>query len=223
MGKILQQGVTQGKVSAAQEARIKFPHVFTTFSWDLATYEADHFDSSFPLVSGHVALWGFHLALQRALTRGDVASVAVLVQAALCAPIEGVIVDTEEKLSVISMDNSERARRDYEYLRNVFPAFSRKLMVALEGVSPKTVAAKLELCSQNGIRYNGTVVYRNILTAAQNCYERLDDNVIRTLRHIERHGGASKSDLTIAFNTLNRILQACAKEVEKANAPCGAQ
>ena len=91
-------------------------------------------------------------------------------------------------------------------------------MVALEGVSPKTVAAKLQFCSANGIRYNGSVVYRSMLAAAQNCYERLDSRAIRTLRYIERQSGASKSDLTTAFNTLNRILQVCAKEVEKANA-----
>ncbi len=217
LGKIHQEGVTQGKVSAAQEARIKFPHVFTTFNWNLAMYEADHFDSCLPLVCGHVALWGFHIALMKALVSGDMASVAVLVQAALCEPIEGVIVDNEEKLSIISMERSDVARIQYEYLKNSFPAFARKLMVALEGVSPKTAAARLAFCSQNGIRYNGTVVYRSMLTAAQNCYERLDDRALRTLRYIERHSGASKSDLTSAFNTLNRILQVCAKEVEKAN------
>ena len=57
--------MTQGKVSAAQEARIKFPHVFTVFNWNLAAYEADHFNSSLPLVCGHVALWGLHLALMK--------------------------------------------------------------------------------------------------------------------------------------------------------------
>ena len=57
-----------------------------------------------------------------------------------------------------------------------------------------------------------------MITAAQNCYERLDDRAIRTLRYIERHCGASKSDITTAFNTLNRIPQVCAKDVEKANA-----
>ena len=215
--KIQQEGVMQGKVSAAQEARIKFPHVFTTFNWNLASYEADHFDSSLPLVCGHVALWGFHIALMKALVSGDMASVAVLVQAALCAPIEGVIVKNDETLSIISMERSDVARIQYEYLKNSFPAFARKLMVALDGVSPKTSAARLDFCTQNGIRYNGAVVYRSMLTAAQNCYERLDDRANRTLRYIERHNGASKSDLTSAFNTLNRILQVCAKEVDKVN------
>ena len=219
LGRLLQEGVTQGKVSAAQEARIKFPHVFTAFQWKLEKYDADHFDSSLPLVCGHVALWGFHIALLKALTRGDTASVAVLVQAALCAPIEGVVVDNEEKLSIISMARSDNARTQYEYLKNSFPAFARKLMVALDGVSPKTVAARLAFCTDNGIRYNGAVVYRSMLTAAQNCYERLDDRAMRTLRYIERYSGSSKSDLTSAFNTLNRILQVCAKEVEKANSP----
>ena len=215
--KIHQEGVTEGKVSAAQVARIKFPHVFTTFHWTLDIYEADHFDSSLPLVCGHVALWGFHLALMKALVSADMASVAVLVQAALCAPIEGVIVENEEKLSVISMARSEAARTEYEYLKNSFPAFARKLMVALERVSPATAAARLEFCKERGIRYNGAVVYRSMLTAAQNCYERIDDRGFRNLRYIERHRGASKHDLTSAFNTLNRILQVCAKEIEKAN------
>ena len=69
LAKIHQEGVAEGKVSAAQEARIKFPHVFTIFNWDLAMYEADHFDSSLPLISGHVALWGFHIVLMKALVR----------------------------------------------------------------------------------------------------------------------------------------------------------
>ena len=56
--KMCQEAVIQGKVSAAQEARIKFPHVFTTFQWHPSMYEADHFDSLLQLVCGHVALWG---------------------------------------------------------------------------------------------------------------------------------------------------------------------
>ena len=172
LSKITQEGVASGKVSAAQEARIKLPHVFTTFQWHPSMYEKDHFDSSLPLVCGHVALWGFHLALMKALMSGDMASATVLVQAALCAPIEGVIVENEEGLSVISMARSDAARTQYEYLKNSFPAFARKLMVALEHVSPATAAARLEFCKERGIRYNGSVVYRSMLTAAQNCYDR---------------------------------------------------
>ena len=97
-------------MSAAQEARMKFPHVFTTFNLNMAMYDADHFDSSLPLICGHVALWGFHLALMKSLVHDDMASVAVLVQAALCAPIEGVIAENEEQLSIISMERSDNAR-----------------------------------------------------------------------------------------------------------------
>ena len=128
-------------MSAAQEARIKFPHVFTTYSWNLAMCEQDHFDSSLPLVSGHVAWWGFHIALTEALVSGDTASVVVLVQVAFCAPVEGVITENEDKLSMISMERSDAARIQYDYLKNTFPAFARKLMVALEGVSPTTAAS----------------------------------------------------------------------------------
>ena len=77
------------------------------------------------------------------------------------------IVENEEKLSMIPMERSDTARIQYDYLRKSFPAFARKLMVALDGDSPKKAAARLAFCSQNGIRYNGTVVYRSMLTVAQ--------------------------------------------------------
>ncbi|CAK0828751.1 unnamed protein product [Prorocentrum cordatum] len=218
LGRILQEGLARGAVSAAHEARIKFPHVFTAFSWNLGSYDADHFDSSLPLVCGHVALWGFHISLMKALGRGDVASVAALVQAALCAPIEGVIVESEERLSMLSMATSDAARNQYDYLKNSFPAFARKLMVALGGGPPEGTAARLAFCAQKGIRYNGAVVHRSMLCAAQNCRDRLDDRALRTLRYIESRSGSSKCDLTSNFTTLNRILQVCAKEVHKGNA-----
>ncbi|CAK0818513.1 unnamed protein product [Prorocentrum cordatum] len=218
LGRILQEGLARGAVSAAHEARIKFPHVFTAFTWNLGSYDADHFDSSLPLVCGHVALWGFHISLMKALGRGDVASVAALVQAALCAPIEGVIVESEERLSMLSMATSDAARNQYDYLKNSFPAFARKLMVALGGGPPEGTAARLAFCAQKGIRYNGAVVHRSMLCAAQNCRDRLDDRALRTLRYIESRSGSSKCDLTSNFTTLNRILQVCAKEVHKGNA-----
>ncbi|CAK0824327.1 unnamed protein product [Prorocentrum cordatum] len=218
LGRILQKGLARGAASAAHEARIKFSHVFTTFSWDLGSYDADHFDSSLPLVCGHVALWGFHIALLQALGRGDAASVAVLVQASLCAPIEGVIVESEERLSMLSMATCDGARKTHAYLKNSFPAFARKLMVALGDCPPEGAAARLAFCAQEGIRYNGTAAHRSMLCAAQNCRERLDDRALRTLRYIESRRGSRKSDLTSNFTTLNRILQFCATEVRKGNA-----
>ncbi|CAK0824328.1 unnamed protein product [Prorocentrum cordatum] len=218
LGKIHQEGVARGLVSAVHEARIKFPHTFTAFGWNLSGFDADHFDSSLPLVCGHVALWGFHPALTKALVAGDMASVAALAQAALCAPVEGVIVESEEKLSVLSIMTSDAARKQYDYLRNSVPAFARKLTVALDGAQTKGAAARLAFCTENNVRFNGTVVHRSMLCAAQNCHERLDDRAIRTLRYIESKSGASKCELTSNFTTLNRILQVCTKEVDKGNA-----
>ena len=51
LSQIQQQGVTQGKVSAAQVARLKSPHSFTTIGWNMATVDADLFDFSLQLVS----------------------------------------------------------------------------------------------------------------------------------------------------------------------------
>jgi len=208
MSEIQLQGVTEGTLSAACEARIKFLLTFTTYGRDVSWYEADHFDGSLPIVGGHAALWGFHLALFKALSFGDVAHVAVLVQAALCAPIEGVIVDSDEKLSIISMKIADSAHRvHHDFLKNSFPVFASKLMVALEPLGQRaTVSTKVDFCTRNNICYSGTVVYRTMLLAAQNCYERLDGKAMRTLRYIESRCRGSKSDLTTAFSPLNRIL-----------------
>ena len=137
-------------MSAAQEARIKFPHVFTTFQYSLSGYDVEHFDSALPLVCGHVALWGFHIQLMRALSKPDMASVAVLVQAALCAPIEGVVAETADKLSIVSMAKSDQSRIQHEYLKNSFPAFACKLMVALQPVGTG-VFNRLEYCKKQNI------------------------------------------------------------------------
>ena len=51
-----------------------------------------------------------HFYRPSALVSSDVTYVAVLVQAVVCAPIEGVIVEDEEKLSMISTERSERRR-----------------------------------------------------------------------------------------------------------------
>jgi hypothetical protein len=209
-------GVAQGVISTGKEARFKFHHTFTTFAWVVSEYNAPYFCSSLPLVSGHVGLWGFHIALMRALAMSDMPAVAVLVQAALCAPIEGVVVTDEETLSQISMANSDIARMHYDYLKNSFPSFARKLMVVLGNVehSPK---ARLDFCSKHGIRYNGTIVDKKMLTAAQNCTERLDDRALMTLRSIDLRIGRGKNEITSTFSTLNRIMQFCQTDVQKAN------
>ena len=60
-------------------------------------------------------------------------------------PWMGAIVENEEKLSMISMERSDTARIHYDCLKISFPVFARKLMVALDGVSPRTAAANLAL------------------------------------------------------------------------------
>ena len=45
-----------------------------------------------------------------------------------------------------------------------------------------------------------------MLTAAQNCSERLDEKAFPSLRLIERHRNGGKTDLSTSFSTLNRVL-----------------
>ena len=117
-----------------------------------------------------------------------------------------------DQLPMTPMEMSDHNRVSHDSLNNTSPAFSRRLVVAMDGVQPKTMQSKLKLCIDDSIRHNGTVVYRSLLTAAHNCVERLDATAARTLRYIDRLSGRRKTDLTSSFNTLNRILPLCAEE-----------
>ena len=214
LDKVALDDVAQGKVVAAKSARVKFPHTLSVFQLSVEGFDAESFDS-LPLVIGHVSLWGFHLALTRALIGGNVCEVAVLAQAALCAPMEGYVASGTDKLAVKSMADSELFRAKCETMRQTFPAFARKFGVALSNFGPPGKQNKKEVLnyiqSQN-ICFNGSLVHATMLQALYNCLERLDERGHALLRQIEMRSQGKMSLFSTGFTALNHLLQRCHTE-----------
>ena len=206
--------VAQGKAVAAKSARVKFPHTLLVYQFSGDGFDADSFDS-LPLVTGHVSLWGFHLALTRALTGGNVCEVAVLAQAALCAPMEGYVASGIDELAVKSMAVSELFRATSETTKQTFPAFARKFNVALSDVGPRQNKKEVQHYIQShNICFNGSPVQGTMLQALYNCHDRLDEKGHALLRQIERRSQGKTSDFCKGFTALNRLLQTCHKEFD---------
>ena len=192
------------------DARVRFPHVLTVFQYQSARYDADHFEFSLPLVVGHVALWAFHLALTKALMRGDVDAVAVLIQAALCAPIEAVLVTDDRRLSVQALLRRGVAREAARLLSDSFPSFACLLEVAVGGEFPRD-HDKVAFCRQQDIRFAGSQVTRHMFVAANACNAFLDSRARATLEKIARRGESGRA-FCCAWRRLLRIIRDCQRE-----------
>ena len=204
------EGLRHGKATVS-DARIRFPHKLTVFQYDKTRYDADHFEFSLPLVVGHVSLWAFHLALTKAIIRGDVDAVAVLIQAALCAPIEAVLVTDDRRLSEISADRRGASREAARLLSDSFPSFACLLEVVFGGATP-TISEKVAYCEQQGIRFAGAVVNHHVVKAANACNEFLDGRARATLQKIARRGESGRA-FCCAWRHLHQIIKACKREL----------
>jgi len=199
--------------TVAKEKRLTFSVVFTVWAPNMAFY---HNRASFPgtmnLVAGHVALWGWYVAVFDALCAGQTQLLALLWQAALTATIQGNIVKERSSLAVLSMGMSNSFFVTAKSLADSFPAFARKLQVALSGTltSGANAAKRLEFCKNMGIRYNGGEVHRTLMIAATKYVELVDERTHAYLMALERKFG--KDVLSGKWNNLNKVLQACDKE-----------
>ena len=110
------------------------------------------------------------------------------------------------------MANADHARKTYEYLKNSFPSFSVKLLVALEGIDSKK--AQLAYIQEHDVRYNGALVHGTMLQAAQNVHDKLDERGRQSLREIEQKWKGDQ--ITGSFTLLNRMIQLCSQEAAKA-------
>ena len=206
---------TPSKGTVAKEKRLTFTVVFSVWAPNLDFYDGRAtFPGTMKLVAGHVAIWGWYVAAYEALEAGQTELLALLWQAALTATIQANVVKERSSLAAISIGLSNIFFVNAMVLADSFPAFARKLMLALSVGSGDTVAKRLEKCKAIGLRYNGTQVHRNLLLAAIKYVEVVDQDTHAELMKLERQFG--KDVLTSKWNNLSRLLQLCGKEIEVA-------
>ena len=169
------------------------------------------------MVTGHAAVYGWDLAMFEALDQtcapGAAAAtcnkewVASLWQAALTLTLQGHLVQGVENLAVLSMQKNSDLILGSKLMADSFPAFARKLAVAMQGVSG--VQKRMGRCQNLKISFNVSSVSRTLLLAAGMYMERLDDETHAVLVRMERMFG--KEAFTAKYNNVCRVLQLCGK------------
>ena len=129
---------------------------------------------------------------------------AILVQAALTAAIQANIVQERSSLAVLSIGMSNTFYVSAQTLADSFPAFAKKLYVALSGASMSgaNAATRVEFCKKWSIRYNGAVVHRTLMIAACKYVEVVDEATHQYLMRVERKFG--KDVLSGKWNNLEQ-------------------
>ncbi len=196
----------------ARDGRIQFPVVLCVHAPTLDAFTAATFPGTLDVLTGHAALYGWYLAMTEALIATDLPWIATLWQAGLTVSVQGVLAEDDQSLALLSMKQNNDLRTTSASFADTFPAFARKLSVALERVAG--LAKRLEYCQTEDIRYNGQAVHRTLLLAAQSYVDKVDVDTHGLLVELDRKYG--KDVLTGKYHVLTRLLQICGKEVDTA-------
>ncbi len=195
----------------ALDHRILFPVTLCAHASTLDDFGAETFPGTLRIVTGHAVIYAWYLAMCEALDSPRKEWVASLWQAALTMGLQGVIAKNPEALAVVSMQRHSDMQHTARNLTDSFPAFARKVEIAVRGVTG--TAKRLEHCLQHGVRFNGALMHRMLLLAASTYVERVDRETHAMLLALEHKYG--RELLTGKYNNLNRVLQLCNQEVDK--------
>lgn len=174
--------------SLGKHGRILFPVTLTVHASSLGALDGDCFNGSLQVLMGHAAIYGWFVATFRTLDGdGDGANLGLLWQAALTVTLQAWVVDTPSELAVLSMKCSNDVAQQATVLVDSFPAFARKLYIALvDGAAQKSVQARLAVCKQRCIRFQGSLVHRTLLLAAFQYHERVGPDCHAAITRLER-------------------------------------
>ena len=211
-------GASSPGETVAKGKRIMFPVVLHVHAPSAADFKGKTFPGNLRVVTGHAAIYAWYLAmfevLDSAVSAGTdvVDRVAALWQAALTVSFCGWIVENTEKLALLSMQKNNEIHQHAKLLGDSFPAFARKVALAMRGASK--AEERLKMCQDMKVCFNGQPVHRHILSAANVYVKRVDDETHALIMRMEHRFG--KEALTGKFNNLNRVVQLCEKEVTMA-------
>ena len=194
----------------ARDMRIVFPVTLCVSAKKAADLAGDTFPGTLRAVTGHTSIYGWFLAMYEALENGPGSWVKALWQAALKVTIQSHVIADMSSLAVLSMQKNNDLRVNAKVLTDSFPAFARKMAVALKKI--KGTQNRLNYCTEHGIRFNNTIVHRTLLSAATTYTDRVDDDTHALLMRLEHKFGPDL--LTGQYNSLTRILQICSKEID---------
>ncbi len=204
--------------SVAKEKRMFFRVPFHVHASTLDAFKKQTFPGTMGLVTGHVTLYAWYLAMCEALDVGGRAGdewVLALWQAALTCSIHAEVITDHSALALASLKANNELFVWYKNCADSFPTFAKKLEVVLRPHAKETVLRRLSCLGTMGVRYHGAAVHRNMLLGAIKYVDVVDDSTHALFMKLERQFG--KEVLTDKWNNMTRIMQICSKAAEAAS------
>ena len=205
--------------SVAKERRILLKAPFHVHASTLDAFvKKATFPGTMELVTGHVILYAWYLAMCEALDAGGPAGdqwVLALWQTALSVGIHAEIITDGSALAMASLKASNELHLWHKTCADSWPTFAKKLEVVLRPIAGETVLRRLNHVQTLGVRYNGGPIHRSMLLGANKYVEVVDDATHALFMKLERRCG--KEVLTDKWNNMTRIIQVCGKAAEAAS------
>ena len=207
--------VETGRV--AKEKRLLFRAPVQVHAPTLDTLTKPSFPGTLELVSGHVMLYGWYLAVFEALDAGGPAADEwnyMLWQAGLTVSIHAQVVTNPADLAALSLKASNDVFLWERACGDSFPSFALKIHQVCKDVM--AVKDRMAHVREHRIRYKGVQVVRNCLLGAFKYVGEIDSKTHDLIMKFERRFG--KKVLTEKWDHMTRMLQACSGHAEAAGA-----
>ena len=204
----------KGKV--AKEKRLWFRTPSFVHASTLDALKKPPFPGTLDLINGHVALYGWYLAMLEALEASSREWMLALWQAGLTVSIHAQISTSLGDMAALSLRASNELYGWSKACGESFPSFALKAsLIPSDLPAEASVKARLEFVHAKGVRYKGTAVVRGLWLGAMRYVELVDASTHALFLKFETLQG--KEVLTDKWNVMARILQTCSKAAETAN------
>ena len=162
-------------------------------------------NASLKIVTGHVYVVAWFLAMHDHINKHDWSHVILLWQAALTVTLHCRVGLNSKQLAVLSIQMSETQKKNARLMCDSFMAFSYKALIAAQDAG--TVAQKQKALNDAGVRFNGNSINKNTMQGILLFQDKVSPAASQALREIERQFG--KDVFTGGYVKLVRLCQVC--------------
>ena len=206
---------TQETGRVAKEKRLLFRAPVQVHASTLEALTKTSFPGTLDLVSGHVIMYGWYVAMFEALDASGSGAeewMLALWQAGLTISIHAQVVTDPAELAALSLKASNDVFTWEKACGDSFPSFALKIAQFCEPVKGQPIKERMQHIKD--VRFKGTLVARTCLLGALKYVAEVDGDTHDLVVRFERRFG--KGVFTDKWNNVTQVLQACSGHVEQA-------
>ena len=208
----------QGHLPAASQgavARLMFPTTLYVHVESLDDVEKAAFDSNLRLLTGHLQVAAWYWAICCAIENGDRSRIGALWQCALTVTVHLRVAMPLQNQAALSILLSENFKTEVSLATDSFVAFALKALM----ICKEAAANRMEHLDKLGVRFNGSMVNKSMMTAILIFQDKLSPRAIEALRDIEHKFG--KAVITDSYTKIYRMHSGCSMLAETLKADPG--